>query len=608
VAAPSYTTDLATVNLADATSGWAELSGHTSGGAASAETDFFIQNVTCISQSTGTSTGTGAGLQYDYGSNITWTTGYCVFMWQIFLAPNAIDTWANGGMRIGVGSTTGNVRYWKSMGKDFGRYPYGGWQNTAIDPTYSYDYTEGTPVAGNYRIFASLPNMTAAISKGSPHGVDAIRYGRGKLEVTAGDVTNGYATFAGMASKNDANDATNGYNRWGLFQYQAGSYLWKGLMAIGSSSTAVDFRDANRNIIIEDTPRTYAAFNRIEIRNSSSRVDWTAVQISALGTLAKGEFEVIDNADVNFASCTFTDMSTFVFLSNGSVANCIFRRCGQVTVGGSDITGCTFDQSTATSAVLAATPADAGAIDNTAFISDGTGYAITITGTAANITLTNVTFTGYAASDGSTGNEAIYVNIASGSMSITISGGSTPSIRTAGCAVTVVSGAVAATVKTVSADGTAIVSANVLLKAATGGPYPYNVTVTIVNSSTTATVTHTGHGLITNDKILIKGASHYQNNGVFTITKINNDSYSYTMASAPGSSPTGTIKATFVVLSGTTDSNGEITMSKVFASDQPVSGWARKSSGTPYYKTGSITGTVDSATGGYFTAVLLPDA
>jgi len=49
-------------------------------------------------------------------------------------------------------------------------------------------------------------------------------------------------------------------------------------------------------------------------------------------------------------------------------------------------------------------------------------------------------------------------------------------------------------------------------------------------------------------------------------------------------------------------------MSKVFASDQPVSGWARKSSGTPYYKTGSITGTVDSATGGYYTAILLPDA
>jgi hypothetical protein len=602
MAAPSYVTDLALVNDADTTTGWAELSGHTGGGAATDETDFYMQNSNCISQSTGTQTAQGAGLQYDYGSNITWTTGYVFLAWQIFLAGNAVQTWASGGIRFGVGSSAGNMKYWNAVGSDTGRAPYGGWQNTAIDPTYTADQTDGTPVAGNYRFFGSMPNIVSAVSKGNPHGVDVIRYGRGKITITNGDVTNGYGTFAGIATTND-----NTANRWGLFQLQQGSYLWKGLLSFGSDATAVDFRDANRVIFVDDTPRTYAAFNRIEIRNASSRVDWTAVQISALGTLSKGEFEVIANADVNFASCTFTDMSTFIFLSNSSVATCIFRRCGQVTVGGADITGCTFDKSTATSAVLAATPADAGAIDNTTFISDGTGYGITITGTAANITLTNVTFTGYATSDGTSGNEAIYVNIASGSMSITISGGSTPSIRTAGCAVTVVSGAVSATVKTVTTTGTAIQSAQVLLKATTGGPYPYNATVTIANSSTTATVTHTAHGLATNDKVLIKGASHYQNNGVFTITKVNNDSYTYTMTSAPGSNPTGTIKSTFVVLSGTTDTNGEITMSKVFASDQPVSGWARKSSGTPYYKTGGITGTVDSAAGGYFTAILIVD-
>ena len=602
MAAPSYVTDLALVNDADTTTGWAELSGHTGGGAATDETDFYMQNSNCISQSTGTQTAQGAGLQYDYGSNITWTTGYVFLAWQIFLAGNAVQTWASGGIRFGVGSSAGNMKFWNAVGSDTGRAPYGGWQNTAIDPTYTADQTDGTPVAGNYRFFGSMPNIVSAVSKGNPHGVDVIRYGRGKITITNGDVTNGYGTFAGIATTND-----NTANRWGLFQLQQGSYLWKGLLSFGSDATAVDFRDANRVIFVDDTPRTYAAFNRIEIRNASSRVDWTAVQISALGTLSKGEFEVIANADVNFASCTFTDMSTFIFLSNSSVLSTIFRRCGQVTVGGADISGCTFDQSTATSAVLAATPADAGAIDNTAFISDGTGYGITITGTAANITLTNVTFTGYATSDGTSGNEAIYVNIATGSMSITISGGSTPSIRTAGCTVTVVSGAVSATVKTVTTTGTAIQSAQVLLKATTGGPYPYNATVTIANSSTTATVTHTAHGLATNDKVLIKGASHYQNNGVFTITKVNNDSYTYTMTSAPGSNPTGTIKSTFVVLSGTTDTNGEITMSKVFASDQPVSGWARKSSGTPYYKTGGITGTVDSAAGGYFTAILIVD-
>ena len=98
-----------------------------------------------------------------------------------------------------------------------------------------------------------------------------------------------------------------------------------------------------------------------------------------------------------------------------------------------------------------------------------------------------------------------------------------------------------------------------------------------------------------------------QNNGVFTITKINNDSYSYTMGSAPGSNPTGTIKATFAVLYGLTDVNGQITMSRVFASDQPISGRVRKSSAAPYYKTTDFSGVVDSAAGFSATLQLISD-
>ena len=76
------------------------------------------------------------------------------------------------------------------------------------------------------------------------------------------------------------------------------------------------------------------------------------------------------------------------------------------------------------------------------------------------------------------------------------------------------------------------------------------------------------------------------------------------MPSSPGSDSTGTIKATFVVLSGNTDANGEITMSRVFTSDQPIAGKARKSSGTPYYQTSVISGTVDSVAG-YSTTVAM---
>jgi len=114
-----------------------------------------------------------------------------------------------------------------------------------------------------------------------------------------------------------------------------------------------------------------------------------------------------------------------------------FNGCPTITTNGAAISGCSFSDSTA----LCASPAAAAAISDSDFTSGGAGHAIQIGGTAANITLSGLTFSGYASANGSTGNEAIYVNIASGTVNITISGGDTPSIRTAGATVNVISGA-----------------------------------------------------------------------------------------------------------------------------------------------------------------------
>jgi len=107
---------------------------------------------------------------------------------------------------------------------------------------------------------------------------------------------------------------------------------------------------------------------------------------------------------------------------------------------------------------------------------------------------------------------------------------------------------------------------------------------------------------------LIEGASLWPNNGVHTITYINANSYSYTMSSAPGSSPTGTITATYAAIYGTTNGSGQATVTRVFGSNQPVTGWARKSTSAPYYKSGPITGSPISSTADTeLSALLLPD-
>jgi hypothetical protein len=137
-------------------------------------------------------------------------------------------------------------------------------------------------------------------------------------------------------------------------------------------------------------------------------------------------------ASINFAGSTVVN-ATVTLRSTVTLSNVSFIDCGSFTQNSSTLTNIRFDNTK----VSSASPAAAALITDSQFISGGTGYAIEIGGSAADITLTGLTFTGYATSNGSTGNEAIYVNIASGSMTITISGGSTPSIRTAGASVTV---------------------------------------------------------------------------------------------------------------------------------------------------------------------------
>jgi hypothetical protein len=138
-------------------------------------------------------------------------------------------------------------------------------------------------------------------------------------------------------------------------------------------------------------------------------------------------------ADIDFSGSTV--VNAYVTLrSTVTLINMSFIDCGSFTQNGATLTNVNFDNTK----VTAASPADAALISDSSFVSAGAGHAIEIGGTAANMTLDGNTFTGYASSNGSTGNEAIYVNIATGTMTITITGGgSTPSIRTAGATVIV---------------------------------------------------------------------------------------------------------------------------------------------------------------------------
>ena len=195
-------------------------------------------------------------------------------------------------------------------------------------------------------------------------------------------------------------------------------------------------------MLIANTKKVQSDFNTFEVRQTGSKVYLTAISILSLGTIARGNWVTIDNADIDLTNCTFTDMGTFGFQAGTTCIGTTFRRCDTIS-GGATITNSIVDNSRAVSAITCSTPAQATLISGSTFVSDGSNYAIEITGTATDITLTGNTFTGYQAYQAggtTTGNEALFININSGTMIITITGGANPSYRTAGATVTISGG------------------------------------------------------------------------------------------------------------------------------------------------------------------------
>lgn len=175
----------------------------------------------------------------------------------------------------------------------------------------------------------------------------------------------------------------------------------------GLIEAIVDFRDSNRNIVIQNTKKVATAFNGFEVNNANSRVDWTNVQVTALGTVSPGYFKVNQDAVVNLSSCFFTGLGAFDFLSQTTADSTVWRQCGLVTQGGGTFTDCRFNASSSSSSLLCDDP---GLVSGCTFISDGSNHALEFTTACAGNTYTfdGHIFSGYATSDGTSGNEVIY--------------------------------------------------------------------------------------------------------------------------------------------------------------------------------------------------------
>lgn len=421
--APVYGTDLIIHDDCTNAANFSEPTGFTDlDGSGVNDTDLAIYGTQCVSESMRK---TQFGALVSGPAARTLPTNGAFFCWFKWFAPNSLANKSAGGIRFFVGNTTANFNQWFVDGAD--TYSLGGWKNYAVDPTKTGDAgdQQGNPNTTYQQVGVGVNCPVSTPQKGNSYTIDIIRYGRGQLQMTGGDASNGYANFDSAAL---FNDSVNG--RYGLFSDVGGSYSHKGVLQFGTTGSAVDFRDTNKTITIENTEYVDSDFNRYEVNNTSSNVEWTGITISSLSERSRGNFVLVDSATILKDACTFTDMGYFIYnagISSNTIIDTTYRRCQAITMNGATITGGLIEDTFDSSGVIIADSAGLGLNDlNTIFSRSGgnTSHAVKITDTiVGDISRTwNNTFSGY--TTGTTGtvtgpsgvdSAVLEVNVASGS-------------------------------------------------------------------------------------------------------------------------------------------------------------------------------------------------
>ncbi|WP_455363598.1 hypothetical protein [[Eubacterium] cellulosolvens] len=618
MAAPVYATDLTLIDDADAVANYTALGGGASG--LSDETDYWIETPQCVSKAGFTASTKGFIL--NTGTR-TVASGDAIFVWSKQNNRNLMDTQANGGAQVLVGDGTADYDQFYVDGNDSEGSDLAGWRTYAVDPTQTPSNTTGTPTTTN-RVGMLWKILGSGSLKGNPNALDVTRHGR-ELTCTNGDVTNGYATFLGAG----AADATN-TNRWGIFTPATGAYLFHGAFVMGTTGTAVDFRDSNRNIVVLEDPFVPSTFNEFEIRNASSNVEWTGIQISHLGTTSPSTL-TLNVGTFTGENCRFAGCATTTFNTNGtgSCINSQWASSGQIVLNQADISG---------SSILTSTvAADEGAVydnrttsgatsiselDNCTFSIGGNAHHAIRFGANVlhDITLTGIEFTGFS-STADANNSTLRFDGTSGSINVNLVGctvdgnpATTSNVGVddaAGITVTLVVDPVTTKVTAIDEDGNAVANARVFLETADNGggsgfPYQASTTSLTQTGGTATCTTAAAHGLATNDYVVIRGAGDELYNKVAQITVTGASTFTYTVDSGASASAGGTPVVSYVALYGLTATTGIVQASKTWPASQSLTGWARKSTTSPYYRQSSLA-IADASGGSDVTALMILD-
>lgn len=387
----TYRTDLVDKVADSASTGnWSALGGGASG--LNVETDYYIQGTRCISKNAWA--GAEKGMIEDATLNtLSAGSGNAVYMWITHHTPGSLAVKASGGIQILLGSAANTYNSYYYAGSD--TIDYGApWICAVVDPDQGTQ-ASGTVTTANIDCYGGIANLpTGGPTKGSPFGIDEIRYGR---SIFVRDGVGGTAgSFTNIAVDND-----NINNRWGQFQRTPGSatnFTMQCRLEFGDTTNTQSciFTDSNKNITINDLEHVASSFIEFDVTQGST-VSLTSCNFAAAsGANTRGNWVTTNATSVTIDSCSFANMGTFSFSSAVTVIDSVFRNCDTISPNAASISNSTIAVENGGVGIAAST---SGALANLSGLTvqpssttDSNSIGIQYSGTT-DVTLSGHTFT-----------------------------------------------------------------------------------------------------------------------------------------------------------------------------------------------------------------------
>lgn len=381
---------------------------------------------------------------------------------------------ASTGLGIVVGNGT-DFGVWNVLGLSFYK---GGFITRVIDAAHDFDsISAGTwTLTGNPAQLSNVTNvggnfvtLTTIMGNFNNIQLDQMTVGKG-LRVDGGtfDARNNFETV-----RADDED-TNFYGWWSS---AVGAVIGKGKLFVGpgpgTDGAAISyFQDEAFTVTFADEA-VASGFYEIKVSGVNTRMDWDLANVSAANPQNSRWNLTIDPSTSGFSDTNgvWTGGDIMTINASGTMTGTTVINTNQiVALSGAILDSISILGSEGTSAILTESLDD---IFDCVFTAtpDWPGHAIELTNIDVGAMIYNNNHTGYAASDGSTGDEVIFVNVATGTLTINVpAGANIPSIRTAGAIVTVVVAPVTTLITVTDTDNVVLENARVYLIAGAGGP------------------------------------------------------------------------------------------------------------------------------------------